>query len=125
MYLQGRDRHYRPCVAINVVIAQNAALSDPQMVLTTISLFWEYIIHHMLLPGRIENICMIMNHENMSVTQFSTKFMKQMQAHTGANYKGRARTVFLLNAPSTFVYVWNTIKYFFDQNQERKVAILF
>ena len=35
--------------------------------------------------------------------------------------RGRARTVFMVNAPTAISFVWNTLRYFFDENTQQKV----
>lgn len=35
--------------------------------------------------------------------------------------RGRARTVFSLNAPTTISVIWNAVRYFLDENTQQKV----
>lgn len=75
-------------------------------------------------PGIIENIVLVMNMAEFSFQKAPIYIAKHLINSIGANYKGHARAVFLVNAPTAFSMVWNTIKYFLDENQVRKVKIV-
>ena len=54
VYLQGRDRNYRPVVSFKCNVAL-AAMDDTDAIVTSICLFWEYLLFHMMKDGKIEN----------------------------------------------------------------------
>jgi hypothetical protein len=68
IYLNGRDKHYRPILIVKaekfMKIMPVPAIED----LITLALwFFEFMEKHMLVPGRIENVIMIIDCKNLSV----------------------------------------------------------
>lgn len=60
LYLQGRDRNYRPILTINIkFMIENR--NDPGLIVATYCIFLEYLKHYSMKPGIIENVVLIMN----------------------------------------------------------------
>jgi len=97
---------------------------DPGLIVATYCLTLEYLKHYSMKPGIIENVVLIMNMAAFSFQNAPIYIAKHLINSIGANYKGHARAVFMVNAPTAFPMVWNSIKYFLDENQVRKVKIV-
>ena len=79
VYLQGRDRNYRPVVSFKCHIAAAAlALDDSDAIVTSICLFWEYMLYHMMKDGKIENSVQIVDHSEVNVGAFGMEFVKKL-----------------------------------------------
>ena len=75
---------------------------------------------YMFIPGRIENMCMISDMSG-ELAPFGV-FRPNMQKIPIVN-RGRMRTVFMVNGPSTINFIWKVVSFFLDENSCHKFQI--
>ena len=67
IYVCGRDRFYRPILVINAYMIHTL---DPSVedLITLVLFYGQYLRHHMMWPGAIENLLQVMNLNNLAVS---------------------------------------------------------
>ena len=124
IYICGRDRFYRPIIVVrSPVIAQMMEQPTEDDMVTAAMIVMEYIHLHMHIPGRIENNIQINDSMHEGLMGLPVMKVKAVLQTLQLNYKCKARTIFAVNAPATITFLWNTIRYFIDENTAKKVQI--
>lgn len=122
MYIQGRDKHFRPIMVMNArKFIENAHNTDSLVAAMAITI--EYIKYYMMEPGHIENVINIIDLTGVGFSTSITPLAQKFKETIASNYKALGRAVYMLNCPTTFSLVWNTIKYCFDETSVRKITI--
>jgi hypothetical protein len=82
----------------------------------------EYIIHNMLLPGQIENWCVLtdMHDHGLNVT---INEMRRIVGILQNNFRGRLGCCYIVNAPKSFSFLWRMCKPFVDSVTVEKIDI--
>ena len=81
------------------------------------TLIWLFfMIKYMLEDGVIENVLIVGDNTQTSVFNMPYKLTKAVMGFLTQVIRGRVRTVFGLNAPSTISVIWNVVRYFLDEN---------
>ena len=95
IYVCGRDRFYRPIIVINGYM-MNTLDPEPstEELITTFLFYGQYLKHHMLWPGGIENLIQIMNLNNQGVAQLPVKKIKAVIGAITSQNKCVARNIF-------------------------------
>ena len=73
--------------------------------------------------GLIENVIMIINMDGLGVFNMNYGLMKEILGYITQVMKGRARTIYIVNASSTFSAIWKVATYFIDEMTARKVQV--
>lgn len=80
-----------------------------------------FVHRYMYEPGHIENFILVVDMKDQGVFNIPYNLLRDVLGVVTQIIKGRSRAVYILNAPTTFSFMWATIKYFLDQNTVRKV----
>ena len=86
-----------------------------------IILLFEYLDNFMLVEGRIENVVIIIDCINISIFNAPYGMLKSVLGTIQAIYKCKAKAIFCINVPTSFSVLWNTVRYFIDENTAKKV----
>lgn len=124
MYICGRDRMFRPIIVLRFQVLlsmNNESPLDPDDIISAALVNIYFMKKYMLQDKVLENIIQIMDKSGLTLFTMPFKLMKPVFSFIPNIIRGRARTVFGLNAPSTISIIWNTIKYFLDENTQQKV----
>lgn len=123
MYVCGRDRMYRPILVMKYsVINEFSPLPEPDDVIGAAMITLYFNMKYMWEDGVIENMLKIGDNTGTTIFTLPYKLMKAVMSYITNVNRGRARTVFGLNAPMTISAVWNTVRYFMDENTQQKVC---
>ena len=125
IYIQGRDKNFRPIMVMKAKqFVDNFHQIDNLMAAMVVTI--EYIKYFMSSPGHVENIVIIIDLTGVGIShgQQIKTLSQKFKDTIGANYKGVIRALYLLNSPRAFSLIWNSIKYFFDENSVRKISIV-
>lgn len=74
--------------------------------------------------GTIENFVMVADMRQLGVYNIPYHFLRDVLGFIALVIKGRSRAVYILNAPTTFKFLWSTCKFFLDANTVRKTEIV-
>jgi len=84
----------------------------------------EFIKHHMLIDGKLENILIIFDLVDLNVFNAPYAMIKTLLQTLTALYKCWARGLFGLNTPKTFTVFWNVIYYIINEVSRAKLNIV-
>jgi hypothetical protein len=96
-------------------------LPAPEDLIAATIVFFEYARKFMQLPGKIENVIIVINSLGGNAFTLPYGLVNKVIGVITSNYKCVARSIIVLNAPRAFAYAWKTISYFLDENTARKV----
>lgn len=123
-YIAGRDRCLRPIVVVNpnIIFSMSPAPSGPEVIAGLVASL-TYNLTYMQLPGVIENVIIVINMTGLGIFNMNYGLMKEILGYITQVMKGRARSIYVLNAPSTFSAIWKVATYFIDETTARKVQV--
>jgi hypothetical protein len=81
--------------------------SDIDLIPSTLVFMMEFMINNLLIEGQVENYCLIMNLEKLSMSQKS--LLTKIISFTSNSYRGRLFVSYLLGAPGWLRFGWNSI----------------
>jgi hypothetical protein len=124
LYTFGRDKRFRPICILNteVYLKLQSKYSSGDW-LRAVVYFLEYLIHHMLIPGQVEDWCVISDLRSVSLFSFPSDiktFIKVMQD----NYRGRLKTNFIIGMNILTRGLWGIAKAMIDPETNKKIKIL-
>ncbi len=124
LYAYGRDHRFRPISILNTKVymklQKKYSYTD---FLKSIIYYLEYKIHHLLIPGQIEDWVVISDMRGISVFSIPDdikEFIKVMQS----NYRARLKTNFIIGMSMILRGLWGIIKYMLDPETNKKIKIL-
>ena len=85
--------------------------------------FFDYIVRHMLLEGKIENWVVVMDMNKMGVMEMPYSVIKELNQHLQSNFRNRMFVLYLINAPSMISIPWKVCKGFLDESTVKKIHI--
>ena len=83
----------------------------------------QFLIEHLLIPGKIENWINIIDMGKQGLTQLPLKAILKYVSALQKLYKCRLAYSFVVNPPSSIVYIWTCCKPFIDKATQSKVVI--
>lgn len=122
IYISGRDRFYRPIVVIRpkLMFDMNPVCTVEELIACQAAIFG-YVEQFMMKPGQIENIVFVNDQRDLGVFSINYTLLKAIISYVTGVFRGRVRTFFVMNAPTTFSVLWNAVSYFFDEASARKI----
>ena len=86
-------------------------------------MIFEFLESFMYVPGRIENMILIIDCSNINVFTAPYAMLKSLMTTTQSQYKCKSRQIIVLNAPKTITIIWNVVKQYLDDVVRNKVGI--
>jgi len=120
IYVHGRDHRYRPIVVFNAYL-MNPKKMDADVMIDGLTYLFEIIIGSMMIPGQIENWIFIMDLKGMGVTSLPVNAMKKVLGFLQHNYRGRLKSLYVVNTPGSIYIPWQMIKGFLEEHTVRKI----
>lgn len=123
-YIAGRDRCLRPIVVCNpnIIFSMSPVPTGPEVIAGLVATI-TYNSTLMQKDGIIENVIIVINMIGLGIFNMNYGLMKEILGYITQVMKGRARTIYVLNAPSTFSAIWKVVTYFIDETTARKVQV--
>ena len=122
IHVAGRDRLFRPILIIRYKIIVNMK-PQPQVndLIGAALMTFLFIDKYMTENGSIENIVQIGDFDGTRISAMPVKLMKGIGQFLTQFARGKQRVIFMLSAPKTISFIWNTVKYILDENTQQKV----
>lgn len=125
IYLNGRDKHYRPILIVKAEkFMQMKPVPNNEDLITLALWFFEFMETYMMVPGRIENVILIIDCKNLSVFSAPYGMLKAVLGVVTSQYKCKSRCIYVVNSPKTFSVVWKVVKNLIDECTAAKVNII-
>eukprot|EP00826_Nyctotherus_ovalis_P018541 TRINITY_DN1555_c0_g1_i7.p2 TRINITY_DN1555_c0_g1~~TRINITY_DN1555_c0_g1_i7.p2 ORF type:complete len:341 (+),score=108.31 TRINITY_DN1555_c0_g1_i7:343-1365(+) len=83
----------------------------------------EHVVHYMCIPGKIEDVIILIDLAKIGVTELPTAAMQKMIGCLQSSYKGTVYRMFVLNATSLLKFLWNVVANFMDPNTRAKMKV--
>lgn len=77
---------------------------------------------YMLENGVVENYLQVGDSEGLNIFTTPFKLVQAILQFMTCINRGRSRTVYEVNSPTSISVLWNTVKYFMDENTQQKVC---
>lgn len=123
VYVHGRDHRFRPLLIFNMSrLNVNQHSIDEYCWLLCFTL--QFIIDNMLIPGQVESWVVITDLCNIGMRNLPLKDLKKLIGCLQDNFRNRMHINYVVNAPSTFVFIWRMIKGMMEQNTVKKIRIM-
>lgn len=101
MYYSGRDKALRPLLtfrASRIPAAWHRERSYGR-VIRLCCFCIEYFLRYMVVPGRIESFCVMIDLKDVSLTQIPVGVLREVHRSMGAHYVGRVSRFYICNMP--------------------------
>ncbi|KAL4493052.1 hypothetical protein ABPG72_003137 [Tetrahymena utriculariae] len=120
-YVHGRDNRFRPILVINVK-RLNFKNIKIELILDSMTYFFEFIINNMMLPGQIENWVVILDLGNIGLSSLPISGLKQIMGYLSSNYRSRMFATYVVNTPSSIFIPYKIIKGFLEEATIKKIS---
>jgi hypothetical protein len=84
----------------------------------------QFIIENMLIPGQVESWVVITDLCNIGMRNLPLKDLKKLITCLQDNFRNRMHINYVVNAPTTFVFIWRMVKGMLEQNTVKKIRIM-
>lgn len=122
MYICGRDRLYRPILIMKYnVIQMSDEYPEPEDVIGAALITIFFMQKYMMANGSVENYLQVGDSEGLNIFTTPFKLVQAILQFMTCVNRGRSRTVYEVNSPTTMAVLWNTVRYFMDENTQQKV----
>jgi len=113
IYAYKWDFSFRPVLIINVKKLITSKAEEPDYIMLT--LFWmEHLIKDAMIPGKIENLFVIIDANEVGVTQIPKKKLEAIVGVMGNNYRGRLFWLFAVNIGVMLWALWAIVRGWID-----------
>lgn len=131
VYLHGRDIHHRPIIVLdaNKIInlkLEKEGLDQDQIgeeVKTLMVFVMEYMRNNLHCPGHIENFIMIIDLNDVGITQCPFTVLKVVLACLQSNYRCMCRKIFVLNACWSIRAGWKAVDLVLSESTRNKITL--
>ncbi|EGR29370.1 hypothetical protein IMG5_156970 [Ichthyophthirius multifiliis] len=108
---------------LNIIIKQKIKKEIQNLLLHSITYFFEYILKYIMLPGQIENWVVLLDLNSIGISSLPISALKTIIRYLSINYRSRMFATYVINTPSSIFIPWNIIKGFLDENIIKKIKI--
>jgi len=123
LYLHGRDKSFRPI--LNISIKRICDAKIPENKLTLLATFlMEYAIENLLVPGKVETICVIADTKGASAMEIPVTVLKNAAKAFLNNYKFRIYKLFTVNVNMIMRGIWGCFKSKVEEIMMTKIYML-
>jgi len=126
VYFSGRDYALRPSIIIRPVRIPQRWYQEKRIdKLIRILIFcMEYFLRYMVVPGRIENLNVIVDLHNLSVTQVPMGALQEVYKVLGQHYIGRVFKFYVCNVSTFLSTMAGVVRAMLTDRQKQKLNIL-
>ncbi|CAI2374731.1 unnamed protein product [Moneuplotes crassus] len=121
MYFYKRDKRMRPILIIDMATLINEI--DEKDFLPYTLMIIENVIQNHLVPGKIENWIVIVDCNDIGLTQIPVSKLQIILGVFQQNYPGRLYKLFAINVGFLLRTIWTVISGFIDSFTENKIKI--
>lgn len=125
VYFSGRDRALRPVIVVRVSRLPAEWYSSKIEAFMRILIFtMEYFIRYMIIPGKIENLNIIVDLKGLGVTQVPIGPLKEVYSVMSKHYVGRVFKFYIANMPFALRPITGIVKKMLTDRQQQKLVFL-
>eukprot|EP00933_Yihiella_yeosuensis_P068018 TRINITY_DN7324_c0_g1_i2.p1 TRINITY_DN7324_c0_g1~~TRINITY_DN7324_c0_g1_i2.p1 ORF type:complete len:519 (-),score=142.40 TRINITY_DN7324_c0_g1_i2:170-1561(-) len=128
VYFCGRDFGMRPTLVCRALRIPNDWYKDKKAgldkLIRTLIFCMEYMIRYMVVPGKIENNCLIVDLKGLGITGVPFSVLKEIYSVMSSHYIGRVFRFYVVNMSSTLSTIAGWAKALLTDRQKQKLCFL-
>eukprot|EP00397_Hematodinium_sp_SG-2012_P014990 GEMP01015258.1.p1 GENE.GEMP01015258.1~~GEMP01015258.1.p1 ORF type:complete len:572 (+),score=99.13 GEMP01015258.1:139-1854(+) len=126
IYFGGRDKFLRPLVVMVAkrFPAQWFKKGGQDQILRVVIFMMEYLQRYMIFPGNVENLCVLVDMDGMSLMQTPVSALKHIVGVLSSHYMGRLYKIYILQCPALISMTYSLMKNFITDRQQQKLDFL-
>lgn len=118
-----RDKGSRPVLVLNVERMVTSGI-DLEIIMNMVNYFLNFVITKCMIPSRIENSTVIVDMNNVGITQIPKTLLQGVVTQMQRNYRGRMFRMYLLNMHWLLRGLWSLISKMVDEFTLQKMQLL-
>mmetsp|Transcript_582 Transcript_582/g.1866 ORF Transcript_582/g.1866 Transcript_582/m.1866 type:complete len:550 (+) Transcript_582:73-1722(+) len=126
MYFCGRDPALRPILVLRATRVPAKWLKEgkAELLLRCLIFIMEYFSRYMCVPGRVENLVLLIDLAGLSSFGVPMGPLKEIYKVMSGHYPGRLKNVFICNMPSALSWAYSAAKTMLTDRQKRKLNVV-
>jgi len=126
VYFTGRDRSLRPTLVIraNRIPQQWYKEKRVDKLIRILVFCMEYMLRYMVVPGRVENNCLIVDLKGLGISQVPIGALKDVYSVMSHHYIGRVYKFYICNLSTSLGMVAGAAKAMLTDRQKQKLCFL-
>jgi len=126
VYFCGRDNALRPTIVVRATRIPNQWYKEKRIdkMIRILIFCMEYMIRYMLVPGRIENNCLIVDLKGLTLAQVPLGALSEIYSVMSHHYIGRVFKFYICNLSSTLSTIAGLAKRMLTDRQKQKLVFL-
>lgn len=125
-YFVGRDHQLRPTLVVrgNRIPAQWFREKRVDKLIRVLVFCLEYMLRYMVVPGRIENLVVVVDLKGCGVGQMCLTSLREIYTVMSQHYPGRVFKFLIVNMPTALGWVAGAAKNLLSDRQKQKLQIV-
>jgi len=126
VYFTGRDKSLRPAIIVRPMRIPSQWYKDKciDRFIRILIFCMEYMLRYMLLPGRVENLNLIVDLKGLGITQVPIAALTDVYKVMSHHYVGRAYRFYIVNMGGVLSYLASPVKSLMTDRQRQKICIV-
>mmetsp|Transcript_17618 Transcript_17618/g.41380 ORF Transcript_17618/g.41380 Transcript_17618/m.41380 type:complete len:459 (+) Transcript_17618:71-1447(+) len=126
VYFCGRDNALRPTIVVRATRIPNQWYKEKRIdkMIRILIFCMEYMIRYMLVPGRIENNCLIVDLKGLTLAQVPLGALSEIYSVMSHHYIGRVFKFYICNLSSTLSTIAGMAKNILTDRQKQKLVFV-
>jgi len=127
MYFAGRDSSLRPLLVVRPSRIPPALVKDPKCAdrfNRAFMFLMEYFLRYMVVPGRVENICVLLDLKDVSVKQVPLSALLEIKKVLSQQNAGRVYRFYICNMPVVLAAIATVVKAAMTERQRQKICFV-
>lgn len=126
VYFSGRDSELRPTLVVRACRIPQQWYKEKRVdrLIRLLVFCMEYMLRYMLVPGRIENLCVIVDLKGIGFSQVSVGALSDVYKVMSHHYSGRVFRFFIANLPTCLSMIAGMAKALLTDRQKQKLVVL-
>mmetsp|Transcript_26684 Transcript_26684/g.48922 ORF Transcript_26684/g.48922 Transcript_26684/m.48922 type:complete len:464 (-) Transcript_26684:82-1473(-) len=127
MYFAGRDASLRPLLVVRPSQIPVALARDPNCAdrfNRAFMFLMEYFLRYMVVPGRVENICVLLDLKDVSVKQVPLSALMEIKKVLSQQNAGRVYRFYICNMPVVLAAIATVVKAAMTERQRQKIRFI-
>jgi len=126
VYFSGRDRNLRPAIVVRAIRIPQRWYKEKciDRLIRVLVFCMEYMLRYMLIPGKVENNCLIVDLKGLSWSQVPIGALKDIYSIMSHHYIGRVFKFYVCNLSGALSTIASMAKALLTDRQKQKLVVL-
>lgn len=126
VYFTGRDRDLRPAMVVRGrrIPYQWYREKRVDRLIRLLVFCMEYMLRYLVVPGRVENLCVIVDMKGVGLSQVSVSALNEIHRVMTHHFSGRVYRFYVANVPHALSMIAGMVKSLLTDRQKQKIVML-